>query len=86
MFGNNVWKKVKTKRIRENRSKRCQRTAEYYNRKRLLCEKCGLCRLSIEEIEKNYDEILQRITVEKNKQSEEKENGQMGTSFTKKKR
>ena len=86
MFGTKIAKRAKAEYIRRQLKKRKQRTAEHYKRKRLLCEKCGLCRLSVEKIEENYDEILQRITVEKNKKSEEKENGQMGTSFTQKKR
>lgn len=79
-------KRAKTRYICKNLAKINKRLNDYYKRKRLLCEKCGLCRLSVEEIEENYDEILQRIAVEKNKQSEENKNGQMGTSFTKKKR
>ena len=65
MFGNKLYKKVKTRHIRENRAKEKQRTHDYYKRKRLLCEKCGLCRLSVKEIQENYEDILKRISYEK---------------------
>ena len=46
------------------RKKEKQRIIDYYQRKRLLCEKCGLCRLSVDEIQENYEEILKRISYE----------------------
>jgi len=67
VFGNKLARRAKTRYIRENRAKEKQRIHDYYKRKQLLCERCGLCKLSVKEIEENYDEILKRIIVEKNK-------------------
>ena len=65
MFANKQFRQVKMKRYRENKEKKKRALAEHYKKKRLLCDKCGLCRLSVEEIEKDYEEILAKINIKK---------------------
>lgn len=64
MFGNSKYKKAKAKHFQRNKKALEAKIHNHYAKKRMLCEKCGLCRLSVEEIQENYDDILQRITVE----------------------
>jgi ribosomal protein L34E len=64
VFGNPKFKKEKTRRIKRDKKALQAKIHNHYVKKRMLCEKCDLCRLSVEEIEENYDDILQRITVE----------------------
>lgn len=58
MFANKQFRRAKTNRFKQNK----KAIAEHYKKKRLLCDTCGLCRLSVEEIEKNYEKILARIS------------------------
>ena len=64
MFANKKFKKAKTKRFQRDTKALEKKIHNHYVKKRMLCDKCGLCRLSVEEIQENYDDILQRITVE----------------------
>lgn len=59
-----MFKKVKQERYKRRPIFETQKLKDFFEKKRLLCDKCGLCRLSVEEIEKNYKEILERITFE----------------------
>ena len=62
VFEGRPFRRLKSKNWKIRKEKVRQAIAEHYNKKRLLCDKCGLCKLSVEEITKNYDEILERLT------------------------
>ena len=55
---NKEFNKIKSKKF--NAKKHKQAISNYYKRKRLLCDKCKLRCLSVEEIELNYEEILKK--------------------------
>lgn len=33
----------------------------FYERKKLVCDKCELCHMPLDEVKDNYDEILEKI-------------------------
>lgn len=61
MYSNRLYKKAKTKRFKQNKKAVKRALLEHYEKKSLLCDNCNLCRLSVEEIKANYEEILTRI-------------------------
>lgn len=63
MFALKKFKQCKQNNYNKNRKLVKQRISDYYAKQELLCKKCKLCSLSLDDIKENYDDILERITI-----------------------